>query len=148
MAQIGLVQNFVISSGSNIVHQVGSHALPHCMELPYWHYQLVLSWYLHQPESHQLSLNKVAQLVSCWHPDPKIGPRFTWVDKNKGLHGKPAQQRDLCQAWRYERTNFHSTWHTYKDEINGEPRTLVQISCGKCSIICFNTKAREYYRMF
>ena len=26
--------------------------------LPYWHHQLVLSWYHHQPESHQQSLNK------------------------------------------------------------------------------------------
>ena len=25
-------------------------ALPHSLELSYWHYQLVLSWYLHQPE--------------------------------------------------------------------------------------------------
>ena len=25
----------------------------------YWHYQLVLSWYLHQQESHKLSLPKV-----------------------------------------------------------------------------------------
>ena len=33
-------------------------ALPHCLGLPYWHYQLVLSWYPHQPESHQLSLHK------------------------------------------------------------------------------------------
>ena len=30
----------------------------HCLELPYWHYQLVLSWYPRQPESHQLSLHK------------------------------------------------------------------------------------------
>ena len=50
--------------GSNVVHQVGSHALPHCLELPYWHYQLVLTWYLHQPESHQLSLNKVSHLLT------------------------------------------------------------------------------------
>ena len=35
-----------------------SHALPHRLELPYRHYQLVLSLYLHQLESHQLSLNK------------------------------------------------------------------------------------------
>ena len=33
-------------------------ALPHCLGLPYWHYQLVLSLYLHQLESHQLSLHK------------------------------------------------------------------------------------------
>ena len=47
--------------------------LHHCIAtLPYWHYQLVLSWYPHQPESHQLSLTK--RLVVCdGHPDPKIG---------------------------------------------------------------------------
>merc|ERR1712015_257980 len=27
-------------------------------KLPYWHHQLVLSWYHHQPESHQQSLNQ------------------------------------------------------------------------------------------
>ena len=32
-------------------------AFPHCVGMPYWHYQLLLSWYLHQPESHQLSLH-------------------------------------------------------------------------------------------
>ena len=40
-----------------------SHALPDCIWLPYWHYQLVLTWYLHQPESHQLSLQKVSEWV-------------------------------------------------------------------------------------
>ena len=42
---------------SKVGHQVTSHALPHCLGLPYWHYQLVLSLYLHQLESHQLSLH-------------------------------------------------------------------------------------------
>ena len=33
--------------------------------MPYWHYQLVLSWYLHQPESHhQLSFKKLSQSVT------------------------------------------------------------------------------------
>ena len=64
--------------GSNVVHQVGSHALPHCLELPYWHYQLVLTWYLHQPESHQLSLLKVSQLVTDIRTQ-RSDPRFTWV---------------------------------------------------------------------
>ena len=44
---------------SKFGHQMApleSLALPHCLGLPYWHYQLVLSWYLHQPESHQLNL--------------------------------------------------------------------------------------------
>ena len=40
----------------------------HCLELLSWHYQPVLSWYLHQPESHQLSLQN-------GHPDPTIGPQ-------------------------------------------------------------------------
>ena len=39
-------------------------ALPHCLGLFYWLYQLVLSWYLHQPESHQLSFKKVSQWVT------------------------------------------------------------------------------------
>ena len=30
-------------------NQVDSLALPHCLGMPYWLYQLVLSWYLHQP---------------------------------------------------------------------------------------------------
>ena len=42
--------------------QTKSHALPDCLGLPYWHYQLVLTWYLHQPTSHQLTFNKVSQL--------------------------------------------------------------------------------------
>merc|ERR1712105_269725 len=35
----------------------------YCLELSCWYYYLVLSWYLHQPESHQLSLQKVSQFV-------------------------------------------------------------------------------------
>ena len=41
-----------------------------CLGVPYWHYQLVLSWYIHQPESHQFSLQKLSQLVSEREPDP------------------------------------------------------------------------------
>ena len=51
-------------------HQVMSLALSYCLGLPYWHYQLVLSWYLHQPESHQLSLQKVLLVSDNW----SIGP--------------------------------------------------------------------------
>ena len=46
-----------------------------CLGLPYWHYQLVLSCYPHQPESHQLSLHKVSEGLTDGHPDPKIGPQ-------------------------------------------------------------------------
>ena len=39
----------------------------HCLGLPCWHYQFVLSWYLHQPESHQLSLQNVLDgLTEIW----------------------------------------------------------------------------------
>ena len=44
--------------GSKVGHQVVSLALPHCFGMSYWHHQLVLGWYLHQQESHQLSLQQ------------------------------------------------------------------------------------------
>ena len=59
-------------------YQVESLALPHCPGLSYWHYQLVLSWYLHQPESHQLSLQKVLDLVLD-NRTHRSDPRDTWV---------------------------------------------------------------------
>merc|ERR1711894_543884 len=63
---------------SKVGHQVTSHTLPHCHGLPYWHYQLVLSLYLHQLESHQLSLHKgiVSQLETN---RPVDRTRDTWV---------------------------------------------------------------------
>ena len=67
-------------------HQPGGHQvpklatrslpLPHCLELPYCHYQLVLSWYLHQLESHQLSLNKMLQWPIDW-TQVYLGPIIT-----------------------------------------------------------------------
>ena len=54
------------------------HALPHCLGLLYWHFQLVLVWYLHQPELHQLSFNNVCE----WLRDTRThrsDPRYTWV---------------------------------------------------------------------
>ena len=54
-------------------HQVAPLALPHCLGLPYWHYQQVLSWYLYLLESHQLSLNKVFQSQNQVY----LGPIFT-----------------------------------------------------------------------
>ena len=41
--------------GSKVGHQVVSFALPHCLGMPYWHYQ---------PESHQLSLQNLLESVS------------------------------------------------------------------------------------
>ena len=57
--------------------------------IAYWHYQLVLSWYLHQPESHQFSLNKVSDgrtdRQTDGHPDTKIGPGIPGSDENSQL---------------------------------------------------------------
>ena len=43
-------------------------------KLPYWHHQLVLSWYHHQPESHQQSFTKLLEGVrdtgTCTRPNP------------------------------------------------------------------------------
>ena len=56
--------------GFKFGNQVVSLALPHCRGMSYWHYQLVLGWYLHQPESHQLSFKNLSQFVSLRQPDP------------------------------------------------------------------------------
>ena len=56
--------------GFKVGHQVVSLALPHCLGMPFWHYQLVLSLYLHQQESHHLSFKKVPHSVSEREPDP------------------------------------------------------------------------------
>ena len=67
--------------GSKVGHQVVSLALPHCLGMLYWHYQLVLSLYLHQSESHQLSLQKglsLSQFVRDTRTH-RSDPRDTWV---------------------------------------------------------------------
>ena len=71
--------------------------LPHCLGLPYWHYQLVLSLYLHQLESHQLILHKWLSLSvrdnrihrsDQGHLGPiKIQEKF-WKNSNKTNSGK------------------------------------------------------------
>ena len=71
VAQLALVK---------FANQVGPFALPHCLVLPYWHYQLVLSWYPHLLESHQLSLTNVCLFVCLWRTSrPK--------DRTPGLPG-------------------------------------------------------------
>jgi hypothetical protein len=35
------IYSHITCNGSKVVHQVESLALPHCLGLPYWHYQLV-----------------------------------------------------------------------------------------------------------
>ena len=69
--------------------------MPHCLGLPYWHYQLVLTWYLHQPESHQLSFNKVPHSITT-------GP----IDRTPGTPGSDKKKlKKHChsrvfQSWR------------------------------------------------
>ena len=63
---------------NKFAHQTKSHALPDCLVLPYWHYHLVLTWYLHQPESHQLSLQQ-RLIVSERDRIHRSDPRDTWV---------------------------------------------------------------------
>ena len=56
-------------------HQVAP--LAHCLWLPYWHNQLVLSCFLHQPESHQLSLKKVSLVRDT--RTHRSNPMYTWI---------------------------------------------------------------------
>ena len=77
--------------GSKVGHQVVSLVLPHCLGMLYWHYRLVLSLYLHQPESHQLSLQKVSQSVSQFQT---LGP----IDRTPGIPGSNKKCITL-KAW-------------------------------------------------
>ena len=65
-------------------HQIAQLAFLHCLGLPYWHYQLVLSWELHQLESHKLSFNKV-----WWQT---LGP----IDRTPGI---PGSARNTCKIY-------------------------------------------------
>ena len=47
--------------------------MPHCLGLPYWNRQLVLIWYLQQPDA------RVTSVESQHRSDP----RYTWSDKNR-----------------------------------------------------------------
>ena len=71
---------------ANIVNLLLRHHLndEHRLRLPYWHHQLVLSWYHHQPGSHQADvISKVSKRsVSGWLREAGIHrpfPRDTWV---------------------------------------------------------------------
>ena len=61
-------------------HQAVPLAMPHCLGMPYWHFQLVLSWYLHYSESHQSSLHKCLPLTHS-HRDTRT-PGTPRSDKN------------------------------------------------------------------
>merc|ERR1711954_78077 len=53
-----------------------SLAFPNCLGLLYWYHQLELSWYLHQPELHQLSQPNISLLQ-------RLGP----IDRTPGIPG-------------------------------------------------------------
>ena len=84
-------------------------ALPHyCLELPYWHYQLVLSWYQHQPESHQLSFQKGVSLTQ-WVTSAPIDrtPGVPGSDKNVHRYTSAisvtsllSTQQGVCGFWK------------------------------------------------
>ena len=67
-----------------------SHALPHCLGLPFWHYQLVLTWYLHQSESHQLSFKNVSNVLTQLERTGPIDrtPGTPWSNKKVSLQKK------------------------------------------------------------
>ena len=60
-------------------HQVVSLALSHCLGMAYWHYQLLSSWYLHQPESHQFRQHKSLTHSVSDTRTHRSDPRYTWV---------------------------------------------------------------------
>ena len=75
----------------------------HCHVFLSWHYQPVLSWYLHQPESHQLILHKISH--SFTHgltSGPKDRtPGLTGSDRNQDL-GEITDRRDeMCEIYRW-----------------------------------------------
>ena len=84
---------------NKFAHQTKSHALPDCLGLPYWHYQLVLTWYLHQPESHQLSLQNVLE----WET---TGP----IDRTPGTPGSDKDMKELLNITK--KKNKDSLWTT------------------------------------
>ena len=49
--------------------------------MPYWQYQLVLRWYLHQPQSHQVSLQNVVSELDRYRPMDRT-PGIPGFDKN------------------------------------------------------------------
>ena len=76
---------------SNFGHQMAPLALPHCLGLPYWHHQLVLSCYPHQPESHQLSLQNSLGVTSGYqgHLGPiKMQKTCCWCLLRSSLESK------------------------------------------------------------
>ena len=90
---------------SKFGHQMApleSLALPHCRGMSYWYYQLVLSLYLHQLDSHQLSLQKVYSLTQWERSEPiDRTPGTPGSDKNFVITGCPRISRHQFHIWNF-----------------------------------------------
>ena len=82
-------------------------ALPNCLGLPYWHHQLVLSCYPHQPESHQLSLHNSLVLSEL----ERSGP----IDRTPGIPGSDKKSILLDSLGTHLRilAMFNLDWSVY-----------------------------------
>ena len=67
-------------------------------KLPYWHHQLVLSWYHHQPESHQQSLNQ-----SSWREGVRTPGPIDWTPETPGS-GNNQSNSPVCVTHIAKRT--------------------------------------------
>ena len=82
-----------------------SLAFPNCLGLLYWYHQLELSWYLHQPELHQLSQPNRSHLE-------RLGP----IDRTPGIPGSdknhhPVQVCEGGAGWCVEGASGRTLWH-------------------------------------
>ena len=107
----------MVTLGSKLGHQVAPLASPHCLGLPYWYYQLLLSLYLHQwslqkggfsqwettgpidrtpgtPGFDKNGFNH--QKLEYDHPETSETPRILWgTEPTKSVYGL----RPLCRKW-------------------------------------------------
>ena len=79
-----------------------SHALPHCLGLSYWHYQLVLAWYLHQPETHQLSFTNLSDSLTT-------GP----IDRTPGTPGSDNEREIYLKYLDADKLKGKSIWNIW-----------------------------------
>ena len=68
--------------------------------MSFWHHHLVLGWCLHQPELHQLSLQKVSQ----WQRSEPIDrtPETPGSDKNLLKISEDMSLKKMERLWRYD----------------------------------------------
>ena len=120
VAQLALVQNLVISWRHLHCFQSWPPDCVTCIAtlpwIPYWYYQLVLSWYPHQPESHQLSLTKHYSLTHLLTTGPNYRtpglPGFHIImdcrrpASHRSPDWQPARKSHTTRLWTFE----HLSW--------------------------------------